>query len=115
MLANFSVIFAPNPKQAVAEMFRVLRPGDRMVLSPWLPKGAIYEVGELLNYNKSPKKSSPWSDRSSLKDLFGIHSAEIEILEEEIVFEESSAQAWFTDLEMNHPVWRAIRNLAGDV
>jgi SAM-dependent methyltransferase len=44
ILSVFSVIFAPNPGAAAAEMSRVLAPGGRIVLSAWIPAGAMFEM-----------------------------------------------------------------------
>ena len=45
VLSVFGVIFAPDPVAAAAEMARVIAPGGRIVLSAWLPGGAVGDVG----------------------------------------------------------------------
>ena len=40
----FAVIFAPDPGAAAREMSRVLAPGGRIVLSAWIPAGAMFEM-----------------------------------------------------------------------
>src|SRR5712691_1693906 len=44
ILSVFAVIFAPDPGAAAAEMSRVLVPGGRIVLSAWIPAGAMFEL-----------------------------------------------------------------------
>jgi ubiquinone/menaquinone biosynthesis C-methylase UbiE len=44
VLSGFAVIFAPDPSPAATEMLRVLAPGGRLVLSAWLPGGAIGDM-----------------------------------------------------------------------
>src|SRR4051794_39408130 len=44
LVSVFGVIFAPDPDRAVAEMLRVLAPGGRVVLSAWLPEGAVHRM-----------------------------------------------------------------------
>jgi SAM-dependent methyltransferase len=44
ILSVFAVIFAPDPGAAAREMSRVLAPGGRIVLSAWIPAGAMFEM-----------------------------------------------------------------------
>jgi SAM-dependent methyltransferase len=44
ILSVFAVIFAPDPGAAAREMARVLTPGGRIVLSAWIPAGAMFEM-----------------------------------------------------------------------
>lgn len=37
LLSNFAVIFAPDPKAAIADMARVATPNGRILLTAWLP------------------------------------------------------------------------------
>src|SRR4051794_3967606 len=41
VLSVFGVIFAPDPKDAAAEMSRVLAPSGRMLIAAWIPDGPI--------------------------------------------------------------------------
>ena len=45
VLSVFGVIFAPDPVAAAAEMARVTAPGGRILLTAWIPEGAINEIG----------------------------------------------------------------------
>jgi ubiquinone/menaquinone biosynthesis C-methylase UbiE len=44
VLSGFAVILAPDPHAAATEMLRVLTPEGRLVLSAWLPGGAIGDM-----------------------------------------------------------------------
>jgi SAM-dependent methyltransferase len=44
ILSVFALIFVPDPDAAAAEMSRVLAPGGRIVLSAWIPAGAMFEM-----------------------------------------------------------------------
>jgi ubiquinone/menaquinone biosynthesis C-methylase UbiE len=43
LLSVFGVIFAPDAAAAAAEMARVAAPGGRIVLSAWIPGGAMLD------------------------------------------------------------------------
>ena len=45
VLSNFGVIFASDAVAAADELARVTAPGGRIVLTAWLPVGAIHEIG----------------------------------------------------------------------
>jgi ubiquinone/menaquinone biosynthesis C-methylase UbiE len=47
VLSAFGVIFAPDAAAAGAEMTRVTAPAGRIVLSAWVPEGAIHEAAHL--------------------------------------------------------------------
>jgi len=47
VLSVFGVIFAPNAQAATAELARVTAAGGRIVLSAWIPIGAISETNRL--------------------------------------------------------------------
>jgi ubiquinone/menaquinone biosynthesis C-methylase UbiE len=77
VLSVFGVIFAPDASAAAAEMARVTAPAGRIVLSAWVPEGAIHEAVSAAQETVrrvlgAPAGSPPfaWHDRSSLRELF---------------------------------------------
>ena len=117
VVAVFSVIFAPQAAEVAAEMVRVVRPGGRIVVTSWVPRGAINDVAELLLTTGDERPVSPWGDPATLRGLFADHDAAVRgvrIIDETLAFEASSPEAWFADAEAHHPAWRALRVARGD-
>ena len=117
----FAMIFAPDPAAAASEIARVVRPGGRVVIATWLPEGAIAEVGKLLVevlYELHPElKERPrprWGERDFIEEMFrGKGSLTLE--RQRLPFRAESPEAWFADVEENHPVWRsAVRGVGSE-
>ena len=80
VLSAFMLMFVPDPKQAVAQMQRVLRPGGRLVVSVWqgLGNNPVYNAlveatGEVVDQSAADSLAWPFSmgDVSKLEDIFG--------------------------------------------
>jgi len=107
-VAVFSVIFAPDADRCVAELLRVVRPGGRVVVTSWQPAGAIFEASELLREGEPPR-SSPWINERGIQGLFAPYGVTPSVEQATLPFVADSADAWFADVEANHPAWRAVR------
>jgi SAM-dependent methyltransferase len=84
VLSVFAVIFAA-PAAAAGELARVLAPGGRVVLSAWLPSGAVFEINSyaadaVRQVLGAPPPPAPfaWHDREALSDLFASSGLRIE-------------------------------------
>jgi len=109
-LSVFAVIFAPDAEAAVAELARVVRrPGGRVVLTSWLPAGAIAEadmlVGEAVATTTTATLAA-WDDPAFVRSVFEAHGASVELSTETISFAADSAEDWFEQQRARHPVWR---------
>ncbi len=59
LLSNFAVIFAPDPKAAIAELARVTAPNGRILITAWLP-GVLDEVlGVLVTCGQGRDRQRP--------------------------------------------------------
>jgi ubiquinone/menaquinone biosynthesis C-methylase UbiE len=114
VVAVFSAIFAPDPQAAVTEMCRVVRPGGRLVVTSWVPTGAIHEVSQLISPAAEPRGDSPWTAEGSLYALFSPYTSQVTVAREMLAFAAPSAEAWFEIEERDHPFWRAARSVQAD-
>lgn len=111
LLSVFGVIYAPDPAAAAAELARVSSPSGRVVLSAWIPEGAISQVvrlsGEALaSALGSPPPSSrfQWHERDALQGLLGPHGFEVSIEEQRLAFASSSAAEYLREESETHPM-----------
>jgi SAM-dependent methyltransferase len=110
VLSAFGVIFAPDPAAAAAELARVTAPGGRIVLSAWIPGGAVGEavriagetVREALGAPAGPPPF-PWHEPEALAELFGPHGFAVTLAEERIAFTARSPLAYL-EQQQEHPL-----------
>jgi SAM-dependent methyltransferase len=117
VLSVFGVIFAPDPTAAAAETARVTAPDGRIVLSAWIPEGAISElartwreaIGQALGQPAGPPPFA-WHDSEALTGLLGPHGFEIARHEEHRIAFTAESPAGYLDRESSeHPLWVAGR------
>ncbi len=115
IVSVFGVIFAPDAQAAAAEMARVAAPHARIVLSAWLPEGAVADVMRVRRDATTAAGVSggpapfAWHDREAVRRLFAPHGFSIGLREDELAFSASSPKE-FLDTELRvHPGWIAAR------
>jgi SAM-dependent methyltransferase len=118
VVSNFGVIFAPDPPAAAAEIARVSAPQGRVVISAWIPGGAISVLVRLRAEaiaSASGSAGAPppfaWHDRDALLELFAAYGFSISIHEELLAFRAASPQAFIEGELRDHPMWIAARAL----
>ncbi len=116
VVSVFGVIFAPDAHAAVAEMARVTAPGGRIVLSAWLPTGALYDVAQIRREALAPAVGSPaapapfaWHDEHALAGLLDPHGFSVELHEERLPFTATSPKDFLEHELSDHPMWIAAR------
>ena len=110
LLSVFGVIFAPDPRAAAEELARVCAPGGRIVLSAWMPSGAVHQAVRVaaeatriaLGAPAGPPPF-PWHERTALADLFAPHGFEVTVDDQHLAFTAPSPQA-FLDEQAEHPM-----------
>jgi len=116
VLSSFGVIFAPDARQAAAEMARVTAPRGRILLTAWIPGGAISDslrvtreaVTRALGGDHLPTPFA-WHDQSALAGLFEPHGFAVTTSEHEISFRGTSAREHVEADLRDHPLAAASR------
>jgi len=118
IVSVFGVIFAPDAAAAAAEMARVLTPGGRLVLSAWLPGGAIAEQAKVRRDAVAAATNAPpgpppfdWHDLGAVTELLGPHGFSVEMEDEALAFTDTSPRSFDENERRNHPMWVAAREL----
>ena len=117
VVSVFGVIFAPDAQAAAAELARVAAPRARIVLSAWLPEGAVADVMRVRRDATAAAGVSggpvpfAWHDPEAVGGLFAPHGFSIDLREDQLTFNASSAKE-FLDTELRvHPGWIAARTV----
>jgi SAM-dependent methyltransferase len=119
VLSVFGVIFAADARAAAAEMARIAATSGRIVLSAWVPGGALGEVARVGREAAAAAAGGPtgggppfaWHDGDALSGLFGPHGFSVSISEQSLAFTAASPSE-FLDTELrDHPLWVAAREL----
>jgi ubiquinone/menaquinone biosynthesis C-methylase UbiE len=111
ILSVFALIFVPDPDAAAAEMARVLAPGGRIVLSAWLPVGAMFEMTSTASDAVRQALGAPpgpapfeWEQRDALLNLLGPYGFSVEVTQHALAFTAPSAREFLDDQTQNHPM-----------
>ena len=111
VLSAFGVVFAPDAAAAAAEMARVTAPAGRIVLSAWVPEGAIHEAAHVAQEAVRRAVGAPsgrppfaWHDRNALAGLLAPHGFEVTVEEKRLGFPANSPHAYLEAESANHPL-----------
>ena len=111
ILSVFALIFVPDPGAAAAEMSRVLAPGGRIVLSAWIPAGAMFELTSTAADGVRQAVGAPpgpapfaWEQRDALLNLLAPHDFSVEVKHHALAFTAPSAREFLDDQLQNHPM-----------
>jgi SAM-dependent methyltransferase len=98
VLSSFGVMFSPQPRQAVAELLRVCRPGGRIGLTNWTPDSFVGQILHLVSSYVPPPIGVPspleWGTKACVGNLFGTEVNSIGIRRREFVFRYWTPQYW---------------------
>src|SRR5687767_13016203 len=97
VVSVFAVIFAPDAERAADEMLRVTKPGGRIVVTSWSPKGPISQAGAflrdamgILDPTMKTPASPAWGDATFVHALFERRGAKATVEEKTLSFSGSS-------------------------
>jgi SAM-dependent methyltransferase len=115
VVSVFGVIFASDARGAAAEMARIATPHGRIVLSAWMPGGALADVMRVRRDATAARGIAPdaapfaWHEQAALTSVFAPHGFSIDLSEQQLAFTAASPQQ-FLDTELRvHPAWIAAR------
>jgi SAM-dependent methyltransferase len=95
-LSTFGVMFAPQPRRAVRELLRLMRPGGRIAFATWSPSGFFGELLRLMNRflpGAGATSGRTWAVPSRLFEWFGDGRA-VDMVRRTYVFHYLSADHW---------------------
>jgi SAM-dependent methyltransferase len=118
VISAFGLIFAADASAAAAEIARVSGARARVVLSAWLPGGAISIVSRIraqamalaTGPSEAPKPFA-WHDGAALAELLGAHGFSVAVREEMLAFRAASPQQFIEAELRDHPMWIAAREV----
>jgi SAM-dependent methyltransferase len=115
VMSVFGVIFAPDAQAALTEMARACAPGGRIVLTAWIPDGAISRMARLsrdavTRALGAPPTGAPfpWHERDALAEMLEPHGFSLTSEERSISFSGESPEQYL-DAEAEHPLAVAAR------
>ena len=115
VISVFGVIFAPDPGEAAREIARVSSPRGRVLISAWIPEGAIFAAVRMIGETvaevtgKPAEERFPWQDPSALADLFAPHGFSVRTDEHTLAFTGESARDYVEAEGRDHPMVIAMR------
>jgi SAM-dependent methyltransferase len=99
VLSTFGAMFAPDQEKTAQELLRVCRPGGRIGMANWPPRGVVGGgVFRIAAEHAPPPPGVPppvlWGTEERLRELFGDGISELTLRERELNFRYHSPEQW---------------------
>jgi len=78
VVSAFGADLAPRPRRAIGELARVLRPGGRLVLAAWAPRGLPGRLDEHVALPDGVRPASAWADEETGRRRLEPHFERVE-------------------------------------
>jgi SAM-dependent methyltransferase len=114
----FGLMFAPRPEVAIAQAFRVTRPGGTVGLTAWTPDGFTGQVtalmGEYLPVPMGTDRPIDWGIETTVRRRLAPHSSRLAVSRGEIVWRFDSVEETLRWQEENFGALIAARRMVAD-
>lgn len=115
----FGAMIAPRPRVVAEEMFRVVRPGNTVGMTVWLPEGPTYEMFLVTRSYSEPAADVPrleeWSKEDVVRERFDGLANSIEMERRTLPWAASSPEAFVDDMERHAPMQASAKaNMPAD-
>ena len=99
VISTFGAMFAPDQEKTAAELLRVCRPGGKIGMANWPPRGLIGGgLFEAITEHAPPppgiQPSVVWGTEERLRELFGDGISELTLNQRHVNFRYQSPEAW---------------------
>jgi len=116
VLSSFGVMFTPNHARSAGELLRVCRPGGKIGLANWTPRGFIGKLFGVIGRHVPPPRGltppSRWGVEDYVEQLFRASASDIHTTQRDFVFRYKSAQHWIDVFRTWYgPVHKAFASL----
>lgn len=114
-ISAFGLMFAPRPEVAIAEAFRVTRPGGVVGLAAWTPDGFTGQItalmGEYLPVPMGTDRPIDWGIETTVRHRLAPHSSGLRVTRGTITWEFDSLEATIAWQERSFGALIAARQL----
>ena len=104
----FGAMIAPRPRVAAEEMFRVVRPGNTVGMTAWLPEGPTYEMFQVTRSYSEPPPDVPrleeWSREEAVRERFEGLANSIEMERRTLPWTADSPEEFVASMERHAPM-----------
>jgi ubiquinone/menaquinone biosynthesis C-methylase UbiE len=119
VLSSFGVMFVPDHARAAAELIRVCRPGGKIGLANWTPRGFIGKLFGVIGKHVPPPPAltppSRWGVEDYLDQLFRNSASDIHTTRRDFVFRYKSPEHWIDVFRTWYgPVHKAFARLSAE-
>ena len=98
VLSSFGAMFAPDQEKTARELLRVCRPGGKIGMANWTPRGVIGGMLRIVSGHAPPppgvKPPTLWGTEDRLRELFGDGVSKLELTQREYKFRYQSPKDW---------------------
>jgi len=110
----FGAMIAPRPRVAAEEMFRVVRPGNTVGMTAWLPTGPTYEMFQLTRGYGPPvpedfPKLEEWSQEEVVRERFDGLANSIDFERATLPWAADSPEDFVAGMERHAPMQAAAK------
>ena len=98
VISAFGAALAPRARTAAGELARVLRPGGRLVLAAWVPRGLPGRLDELVDRPDGVRSPTAWADEATARRRLEPHFEDVERRSRTVALGFPDADAMFAAL-----------------